>query len=424
MLKRSKMAPMTVEGRAGWGPSASAEDKAVIAALEQLPRIEHLTLSFPRGWPKLKEISSILSGAAPLLHTFQIHSDDSQTMIPETIFSGPGGAPQLRRLSLAGCSVSWESEFLRSLTHLTVVQVPTARRLSVNDLITNLGHMPQLESIHLSSVLAPLEHSELNASSCPSTLLPSITRLHLEESLMSCLAFFTNFTYPNTAIVSIQCSGSAYHTDNVMPSVRDLITTINAKNIVPITSLYVNNLYNGTFRAQDSQEINRVFVEFRSVLLQPSSISWDSLSLHHLKSLHVVGIMIQRSVWLGVFGKLKKLETIVIRYHANELLGALSRGISRGLAGADATVTSTPRKLKFSALKSLSLRGMDEHCGERPWVETLPLCFRERRRRGLTLRRLCIEGHGGGADVVCQVRPLIKHVKWTEVYGDTGGNIG
>ena len=88
-----------------------------------------------------------------------------QDMLPETVFSGPGGTPQLRCLSLTECSVSWESKFMCSLTHLTIVQVPTACRLPVNDLITNLGHMPQLESIHLSSVLAPLEHSELNAFS-------------------------------------------------------------------------------------------------------------------------------------------------------------------------------------------------------------------------------------------------------------------
>jgi len=63
-----------------------------MAALEQLARIEHLTLTL-RGWPMLKEMLSSLSGAAPLLHTFQISSDDSQAMLPENIFSGPDGAP-------------------------------------------------------------------------------------------------------------------------------------------------------------------------------------------------------------------------------------------------------------------------------------------------------------------------------------------
>ena len=123
---------------------------------------------------------------------------------------------------------------------------------------------------------------------------------------MSCLAFFTNFTYPNTAIVSIQCSHSGYHTDNIMFSVHDLITTINTKNIVPITSLYVDNLDNGTFRAQVSQGTNRVFVEFLGGVFE--SISWDSLPLHHLKSLQVIDLEIPRSAWLSVFGKLKKTQ--------------------------------------------------------------------------------------------------------------------
>ena len=168
----------------------------------------------------------------------------------------------------------------------------------MNELITNLGNMPQLESIHLSSVMAPLGHSELNVYFSPSALLPFIASIHLEDDPMSCLAFFTRFTYPNTAIVSVKCSRSDYRSDSVTP-VRDLITVINAKNIVPITSLYVESAYPRTFRGQDSQGIGRVVVEFQGVSFQPSSISWDSLALHHLKPLRVIGIKILSSVWLG-----------------------------------------------------------------------------------------------------------------------------
>ena len=415
MLKRSKMAPITVEGRTSWG--ASTVDEAIIAALEQLPRIEHLTLTFRLGWPRLEEISSILSGAAPLLHTFQMASEDgTEAMLRETVFSGPGGAPQLRRLSLDRCSVPWESEFLRFLTHLTVVQLPIECQLSVDDLVTNLGHMPQLESIHFSSVMIPPGDSGLNASPSPSTHLPFIARIHLEENLMSCLAFFTTFTYPNNAIVSIKCFPSDYHPANITP-VRDLITVITAKNIVPITSLYLENLYFGTFRAQDSQGTRRVFIEFQGVAFQPSSISWDSLTLHHLKFLQVAGFEILRSVWLSVFGRLKELKTIHITDYAGEFLNVLFRGISRDLAVSHAAVISSPGKLKFSALTSLSLNStVGEYYGDRPWAEMLVLCFIERRRRGLTLRRLSIEGHGDGADVVPRLCSFIKHVKWTKVY--------
>jgi len=123
MLERSKMAPITVEDRAAWGScAASAGNNAVVAVLKQLARIEHLTLQV-QEWPKLTELFSSLSGAAPLLHTFQITSDDSLGMLPETIFSGPGGAPQLRCLSLDGCSVHWKSDFLCSLTHLTSLHI-------------------------------------------------------------------------------------------------------------------------------------------------------------------------------------------------------------------------------------------------------------------------------------------------------------
>ena len=229
-------------------------------------------------------------GAAPLLHTFQIHSSGS--ILPENLFSGPGGAPQLRCLSLNGCNVHWTSKFLRFLTHLTVARLSAEYRLSVNELITNLGNMPQLESIHLSSAMASPGPSEPNSSSSPYTHLPAIARIHLTENLMNCLAFFTKFTYPNTTIVSINCLPSAYQPGNVT-LVRDLITTINAKNVVPITSLYVDPL---AFRGQDSQGIRRVFVDFYGVSFPPSSISWDSLALHHLKSLRVIKINILRSV--------------------------------------------------------------------------------------------------------------------------------
>ena len=76
------------------------------------------------------------------------------------------------------------------------------------------------------------------------------------------------------------------------------------------------------------------------------------------------------------------------------------------------TVTSSPGKLKFEALKSLLLSStLGEHYGDRPSVENLALHFRERRRWGLTLRRLCMEGYGDGADVVCRLGAFIKHVK-------------
>jgi len=410
MLKRSKMVPITVKGCASWACYPSAGDKAATAALEQLPRIEHLTLT-ARGFPKVKELLSSLSGAAPLLHTFHITLEDyslDMPALPENIFSGPGGAPQLRCLSLTGCNANWKSEFLRSLTHLTVARLSTGCRLSVDELITNLGNMPQLENIHLCSVMAPPEH---NSSSSPSTHLPVIARIHLEEKLMGCLAFFTTLTYPNTTIVSIKCCREDYHTDNIAPgSVRALISTISAKNIVPITSLCVENLCRGMFQGQDSQGIRRIFIEFQDISFQSSSISWDSLTLHHLKSLRVAGIYIPWSVWLGLFGKLKTLKTIFITDHANEFLDVLSRGDP---AMVHATPASSPVKLKFTALKSLSLSGMDER--ELPWVEKLALCLRERRKRGLNLRRLCIEGFGDGADVVCQLGSPIKHVKWREI---------
>ena len=389
----------------------------VMVALEQLPRIKHLTLTVRHGWPKLREILS--SRAAPLLCTFQITSEDgSQVVLPEDIFSGPGGAPQLRRLSLHGCNFNLKFKFLRSLTHLTVVRIPTGCRVSVNDLVTNLGRMSQPESIHLSSVLIPLLHSEPNDPSSPSTHLPFITHIHLEENLMSCLTFFTKLTYPNTAIVSIKCSHPVYQTDNIASSVRDLITIINAKNIVPITSLYVENLDHGTFRGQDSQWIRRVFIEFQDISFEPSSISWDSLALHRLRSLQV-GIKVLRPVWLGIFGELKNLQTIVITDYASEFLDALSHGlsISRDATGAQ-TVPSCPRakRLNFNALNFLSLSsplGRD-YSGKWPWPDKLVSCFRERRRRGFTLRRLCIEGYGDGADVVRQTNPFIKHIEWTE----------
>ena len=81
-----------------------------------------------------------------------------------------------------------------------------------------------------------------------------------------------------------------------------------------------------------------------------------------------------------------------------------------------ATETSSPGELQFSALKSLSLAStLGDHYGEWPCVDMLGLCFRERRRQGLTLRRLSIEGYGDGADVVHQLSSFITHVKWKEV---------
>lgn len=98
------------------------------------------------------------------------------------MISEPGRAPQLRCLCLDGCAANWTFKFLRSLTHLTIARVSTGCRLSVEGLITNLDNTPQLESIHLSSVMAPAGNSEPNVSSSPSTLLPFIARIHPEDN--------------------------------------------------------------------------------------------------------------------------------------------------------------------------------------------------------------------------------------------------
>ena len=117
--------------------------------------------------------------------------------------------------------------------------------------------------------MVPPGHSELNASSSgSSTHLPFIARIHLEDDLMSCLAFFTKFTHPTTAIVSVKCSCSTYDTHNMTLLVRD---SINVKNVVPIPSLCVENLDRTMFRGRDSQGIRQVFVESQDIHFQPSS---------------------------------------------------------------------------------------------------------------------------------------------------------
>ena len=187
--------------------------------------------------------------------------------LPETMVSEPGRAPQLRCLCLDGCAVNWTFKFLRSLTHLTIARVSTGCRLSVEGLITNLDNMPQLESIHLSSVMAPAGNSEPNVSSSPSTLLPFIARIHPEDNPTNCLAFFIKFTYPNAAIVSIECFRSDCHPDNIM-LLRGLNTVVNAKNIVPITSLPAENPYHGRFRARfimDEADLHRLPGYFSSL---------------------------------------------------------------------------------------------------------------------------------------------------------------
>ena len=95
--------------------------------------------------------------------------------------------------------------------------------------------------------------------------------------------------------------------------ISDLITAINAKIIIPITFLHVDNLYHGSFQGQDSQGIRRVLVDFQDVSVRPFSISWDSLALHHLKIInikilqdHAPKAMVMVSTQLGSFIKLAK----------------------------------------------------------------------------------------------------------------------
>jgi hypothetical protein len=113
-------------------------------------------------------------------------------------------APKLRRVTLFGCAVSWDSPLFRDLTHLDV-RIPPAAQTdllaipSLDRLLSILEAMPSLQVLTLGNCL-PIPDST-------SRLVPlrHMNKLSLEGSLSETVAILERVSLPGTASLSLRC---------------------------------------------------------------------------------------------------------------------------------------------------------------------------------------------------------------------------
>ncbi|KAJ7157446.1 hypothetical protein C8R46DRAFT_1004420 [Mycena filopes] len=194
-LENSKVTQLVVQANLC---SSTYGLRSVLLALEHLPRIECLDLSF-----KASEYSSFLAPrfveAAPALAVLRLYCEH-EILLPSGIFAG--ATPRLRELELRGCMMSNDSPLLRNLTYLSVDDVPEAGTFTVLQWLVILESLPLLQVLSLSRCFSPPEQRPLEL---PLVHLPYLFSLALAGCTEACADTLSHLSFPPTPCLEIKC---------------------------------------------------------------------------------------------------------------------------------------------------------------------------------------------------------------------------
>ncbi|KAK1226476.1 hypothetical protein PQX77_010560 [Marasmius sp. AFHP31] len=142
---------------------------------------------------------SKMTHSAPHMKSIYIDCAPGRSMIdlPEGFLAGD--APQLRRVELVGCGMTWQPSLLRNLTFLKVHHQHMESRAELRTIFEALQEAPLLQ------VLA-LEHCALASSALPpdTTLaFPRLNRLLLALDIEPCCALLRQMTFPDTTRIHL-----------------------------------------------------------------------------------------------------------------------------------------------------------------------------------------------------------------------------
>ncbi|KAE9396346.1 hypothetical protein BT96DRAFT_977537 [Gymnopus androsaceus JB14] len=212
MIKRSKMAPLTIQVIPEYPLTPRVVD-AVSVGLKQLPRINKIHL-LASGDNMYKLLSGV-HDPAPFLRTLildSIHTRvESYVLRPD--FLG-GDAPQLTHVDLSSCHLSWDSCFLRNLIYLRM-HYPGPPVPTLGQFIIALTGMPQLQVLDLDCALPDSTYTRTDEKSYVD--LPCLRKLYIAGTLSECAIFITHVYIPPSATVHIKAICEQPEKDSVTP---------------------------------------------------------------------------------------------------------------------------------------------------------------------------------------------------------------
>ncbi|KAI0311799.1 hypothetical protein OF83DRAFT_1149238 [Amylostereum chailletii] len=215
MLERSKGAALKVNTHLAGDFVRRCRNhtvRATRAALQNLHRIDDLTMSITGNDDRMKPIFEQLSQPAPMLSSLRFtHITSSRTMmhrsdvpLPDAMFGGVP-PPRLKRLVLQGYHIPWSSQLLkcRSLVHLEISHGGERTASTLGEMQGALSGLPCLESLSLCDIFP---HSEAGARPLS---LPFLKKLNLEDDLQRCITFLQHLAdVPPSASICIHGVGT------------------------------------------------------------------------------------------------------------------------------------------------------------------------------------------------------------------------
>ncbi|KAG1906415.1 uncharacterized protein F5891DRAFT_1274335 [Suillus fuscotomentosus] len=176
MLTRSKMAPLNLKiGR-------RYRIDAIQKALMHIERLQVVSLLFLHGDTAghrciMEFIDKLSSCSAPRLKSLALDVGDKQTsriVIPNSF-----SAPNLCKLQIKHCDLSWASSVLTGLTVLHIKKVSLERLPTLDELVSALRRMPALHTLTLEDALPTLSPHTVSLPHTSHTM--NVQLLHLKQ---------------------------------------------------------------------------------------------------------------------------------------------------------------------------------------------------------------------------------------------------
>jgi hypothetical protein len=320
MIKRSKMAPLTIEVSSNYWLTPRVVE-AVGEGLKHLSRVNEIHLSASRD--NMDKLLTGINHPAPFLRTlfldigrsdYYYHSRAEPYILPDDFLGGD--ASRLSHIELTRCHLRWDSSLLRNLTFLKVHNpgppVPT-----LDQFIDALAGMTQLEVLDLEHAL-PI-NMDSDSSQKPQVSLPQLRKLRIVGYLMECAIFLEHVYVPSSTAVQIiaKCIeppeissvtlGLISQLCQRLPIARDAAnTTARSCNVPVIKSLLVQSTGMGSGVIVEAW--NNV-PSTKKLAVIPSMLDTE-LTLNTLTSNTSVGILKLEFTWQNVV--MKQLNEVVV----------------------------------------------------------------------------------------------------------------
>ncbi|KAJ3721143.1 hypothetical protein C8R42DRAFT_669943 [Lentinula raphanica] len=420
MIKRSKMAPLTIEVNSNIWLTPRVLD-AVSEGLKHLPRIHEIRLSASRD--NMVKLLGDVNRAAPFLRTltldvgrndYHYHPLTEPCMLPDDFLAGD--ASRLSHVELTRCHLSWDSTLFQNVNiSFLKVHSPGAPAPTLDQFIGALIGMPQLEVLDLENTLPA--SSVTGSIEKPGVSLPRLRRLRTVGTIDECAIFLQHVVVPPNTIVHLvaKCKdvpevGSptlqlVHDVCQHLPVVREIASTSKHSSAPLIKSLLVQSSGPGdgvlieAWSTVPKTKLIHPALYPRDITFSPASVGWlkvelswrhvhfrqchdeviqalcRPLPLAQLRNLHIKrgcfddSFDVSSATISSTFGTLPKINSVTIEGdNAYSFVGALTTQVansegSAGPSGSSSSSRSGPSSgrptLAFPALRNLKLLDVD-----------------------------------------------------------------